>query len=652
MMKLLRSLLLLLVAQSAFAAPILVNGTLKANGPFASSNDTNALNSATTIVDVSGSAAPTVGKILTAVDSTHATWQLPAASGHIIQSAGVDQTTRGHLNFTSAFTLSDSSGSDRTSIDVATGGISSAMLASTAVSAANYGDATHVGAFTVDAKGRLTAASSTAITGLAESAITGLVSDLAGKQATGNYITALTGDGTASGPGSVAFTLANTAATPGSFGSATASATYTVDAKGRLTASGSTAIQLSSSAFVTGLDTALALLATDSLVLHRAGTESVTGAKTFNDTTLVLNNSAATFTTTLATAAATSSKVWTLPNLTATAAQITSAQTFAGTQTFSGAINANGNVQRGSAGSMSIGTTSNTTSQTLGSSTFDSTALLMRAQTIDIQIGTSGNNASIFSATSGRDVLMPVTSFKLRTGGADNITAGVGHVSNFSLGTNAEISYIQANNKTIVGSTADTIQIADNATVVAILGNSPQAGKHIELSGLVHNIDGRRFNAVIKSGTSGTMTVNSHVAGISSSGAFALSIPGAASSGTVYYIYDHDNNAATNNITITPASGLCNGSATCVISKNKGWLFLMSDGTDYEVLGSSDALTAVSLATPYMDLAETTAPSTPSAGHIRFYAKSNGVASPGHKTQFVIKDDQAAETVIYESTVN
>ncbi len=52
-----------------------------------------------------------------------------------------------------------------------------------------------------------------------------------GKQATGNYITALTGDVTATGPGSVAATLANSGVTAGTY----TSATVTVDAKGRVT---------------------------------------------------------------------------------------------------------------------------------------------------------------------------------------------------------------------------------------------------------------------------------------------------------------------------------------------------------------------------------------------------------------------------------
>lgn len=108
-----------------------------------------------------------------------------------------------------------------------------------------------------------------------------------GKQAAGNYITALTGDGTASGPGSVALTLATvnsnvgtfasvtvngkglvTAATDlsgdattsgaaltlatvngnvGSFGSATQVAAFTVNAKGLITAASNTSIQIAES---------------------------------------------------------------------------------------------------------------------------------------------------------------------------------------------------------------------------------------------------------------------------------------------------------------------------------------------------------------------------------------------------------------------
>lgn len=73
----------------------------------------------------------------------------------------------------------------------------------------SFGSATQVATFTVNGKGLTTAAGSTSIQ-IAESQVTNLVSDLAGKQATGNYITALTGDVTASGPGSVAASLVAT----------------------------------------------------------------------------------------------------------------------------------------------------------------------------------------------------------------------------------------------------------------------------------------------------------------------------------------------------------------------------------------------------------------------------------------------------------
>jgi hypothetical protein len=62
------------------------------------------------------------------------------------------------------------------------------------------------------------------------------------KQAAGNYITALTGDATASGPGSAALTLATVNGNVGSFGSSTSIPSFTVNAKGLITAASGNAV--------------------------------------------------------------------------------------------------------------------------------------------------------------------------------------------------------------------------------------------------------------------------------------------------------------------------------------------------------------------------------------------------------------------------
>jgi hypothetical protein len=63
---------------------------------------------------------------------------------------------------------------------LADGSVTDAKLSDSGVSAGTYGDASHVSVVTVNAKGRITTAVSTAIA-IAESAVTGLVTDLAAK---------------------------------------------------------------------------------------------------------------------------------------------------------------------------------------------------------------------------------------------------------------------------------------------------------------------------------------------------------------------------------------------------------------------------------------------------------------------------------------
>jgi hypothetical protein len=115
--------------------------------------------------------------------------------------------------------------------------------ASAAIALSKLAATTASRALVSDGSGFVTAATTTATEiGYVNGVTSSIQTQLNGKQASGNYITALTGDVTASGAGSVTATLATVNSNVGSFGSSTSIPSFTVNGKGLITAASGNAV--------------------------------------------------------------------------------------------------------------------------------------------------------------------------------------------------------------------------------------------------------------------------------------------------------------------------------------------------------------------------------------------------------------------------
>ncbi len=296
---------------------------------------------------------------------------------------------------------------------VGSGNSLTVSLDDTAVTAAAYGSSTAIPVITVDAQGRITAASTAAIstswtlTGDSGSQLVngGDTVDIAG----GTGITTA-----ASATDTLTVNLDDTAVTAGSYGSATAIPTFTVDAQGRLTAAGTAAI---SSDLTVGADSG-----SDDVV--RVGTDTLNFAGTSNETTTTVSNNTITVGLASSVSGLTSVSATTLTDgtLTATAGNVT------------GAVNvtASGTVQYGSLSDGSITIAGFVDEDNMAS---DSATLVPTQQSVKAYVDSVATAADLdFQGDSGGALSIDLDSETLDIAGGTNITtAGSGNTLTVNL---------------------------------------------------------------------------------------------------------------------------------------------------------------------------------------------------------------------------
>lgn len=200
---------------------------------------------------------------------------------------------------------------------------------------------------------------------------------------------------------------------------------------------------------------------------------------------------------------------------------------------------------------------------------------------LGVSCGTAINTASNNTAV-GSSALSSLTSGDSNIGiGNSPLSSLLTGTHNIGIGTNGTGgSYTGAEGSNIL---IENTGVVGESHVIRIGTQGSGTAQHNQcyLAGVLNTVSGRVVKITAPGAYPYTTLTTDYVVIVDTSSARTINLVASPATGTTYRIKDNTGSAAANNITITPAAGNIDGSASYVINNNYGAIDLVYNGTQW-----------------------------------------------------------------------
>lgn len=139
-------------------------------------------------------------------------------------------------------------------------------------------------------------------------------------------------------------------------------------------------------------------------------------------------------------------------------------------------------------------------------------------------------------------------------------------------------------NPAVLTTALQALQVAPQVGALAATVAEVQKGlQAIQVAPAAHPLPSGLLNVVSVAAASYTVQATDNVVLVNFAGAVAVTMP-LATRGRMFVVKDSSGAAGVNNVTMTPLSGLVDGSATSVITANYASYSYVADGTDWWII--------------------------------------------------------------------